>query len=302
LDSSLPHDLIQEYEHQQSNSHATRPPDVPPTISEELVSAGASSTALSTQSDLTRNGSSPQVPKVDRTPRNLFKIPDKKVDENTPLLSEQDESVPCGPNGEPMPQWEPEDDTNIRDKAVKVAIYINIVANAILLVLKIIVTALTSSVSVLAALVDAVLDFLSTAIVWTTTKMISTRDDYQYPIGRSRLEPIGVLVFSVIMITSFFQVGIEGFSRLSDSDHAVIQLGVPAVAIMVTTVIVKGLCWLWCRLIKNSSVQALAQDAATDVVFNTFSIIFPLGTVPCFHSVQASDSNNSWILREHLVP
>lgn len=29
-------------------------------------------------------------------------------------------------------------------------------------------------------------------------------------------------------------------------------------------------------MIRNSSVQALAQDALTDVVFNTFSILFPL--------------------------
>ena len=39
---------------------------------------------------------------------------------------------------------------------------------------------------------------------------------------------------------------------------------------------IKGFCWFWCRLVKNSSVQALAQDAMTDCVFNTFSIIFPL--------------------------
>jgi divalent metal cation (Fe/Co/Zn/Cd) transporter len=40
--------------------------------------------------------------------------------------------------------------------------------------------------------------------------------------------------------------------------------------------VIKGFCWFWCRLVKNSSVQALAQDAMTDCVFNTFSIIFPL--------------------------
>jgi hypothetical protein len=45
---------------------------------------------------------------------------------------------------------------------------------------------------------------------------------------------------------------------------------------MASTVFIKALCWLWCRLIKNSSVQALAQDAQTDVIFNIFSIIFPL--------------------------
>lgn len=58
----------------------------------------------------------------------------------------------------------------------------------------------------MASLVDAMLDFLSTIIVWITTLLISKQDQYRYPVGRRRLEPLGVLVFSVIMITCFFQV------------------------------------------------------------------------------------------------
>ena len=79
------------------------------------------------------------------------------------------------------------------------------------------------------------------------------------------------------MVTSFFQVGLECISRLKDTDRSIIELTLPAIIIMSSTVVIKALCWLWCRLIKNSSVQALAQDAMTDVIFNIFSIIFPLG-------------------------
>ena len=145
-----------------------------------------------------------------------------------------------------------------------VAIIINFAANTILLAGKIAVIVLTSSLSVLASLVDAALDFLSTAIVYATTKLIQVEDHYGYPVGRRRLEPIGVLVFSVIMVTSFFQVALECLQRLMGDDHTLVELGVPAIAIMVGTVVIKGLCWFWCRLVKNSSVQALAQDAMTD--------------------------------------
>ena len=166
------------------------------------------------------------------------------------------------------------------DRIVQVAIYINLAANTILLAGKIVVMLLTSSLSVLASLVDAALDFLSTAIVWTTTRMIERQDQYLYPVGRRRLEPIGVLVFSVVMVVSFFQVALECFSRLNSGDHSVIELGLPAIIIMSTTIFIKAACWFWCRLVKNSSVQALAQDAMTDVIFNIFSIIFPLGMFP----------------------
>lgn len=40
------------------------------------------------------------------------------------------------------------------------------------------------------------------AIVWITSRLISRQDQYKYPVGRRRLEPIGVLVFSVIMCVS----------------------------------------------------------------------------------------------------
>jgi divalent metal cation (Fe/Co/Zn/Cd) transporter len=210
--------------------------------------------------------------KVKRTPREIYKVPT----EDTPLLEEEEEEEAHGPKPE-IPGLE-DDSVESGDKIVQVAIYINLIANAILLVGKIAVIVLTSSLSVLASLVDAALDFLSTAIVWTTTRMIARQDQYQYPVGRRRLEPIGVLVFSVVIVTSFLQVGLECFNRLTSGDHSVIDLGLPAVVIMASTVLIKALCWLWCRLIKNSSVQALAQDAMTDVIFNIFSIIFPLGT------------------------
>lgn len=88
-------------------------------------------------------------------------------------------------------------------------------------------------------------------------------------------------VFREFVLTTyrFVQVAIEALNRLTSSDHRIVELSVAAIVIMASTVAIKFACWLWCRLINNSSVQALAQDAMTDMVFNTFSIIFPLSTL-----------------------
>lgn len=264
LDSSLPHRLIQEYN--QPNNAAV---DIPQTISEEPSEAGNS---LKTGDKSQANGQGNSI-KVKRTPKALYKLPD----EETPLLDGGTEDRPPK-----MPDFgQPGDETvESNSPVVTVAIYVNLAANAVLLAGKIAVIVLTNSLSVLASLVDAALDFLSTAIVWTTTKIISRQDRYKYPVGRRRLEPIGVLVFSVIMITSFFQVFLECINRLTSGDHSIVRLGLPAIIIMASTVLLKAGCWFWCRLINNSSVQALAQDAMTDVVFNIFSIIFPIGKPP----------------------
>ena len=274
MDSSLPHDLLNEYNDTQCTGSGSgsglRDVEVPPTISEEPR------TPNSDPGDPVHsaNESGTLAKKVKRTPREIYKI----TSEQTPLIIDDDDDDDDDDYDGPKPEIPGMEDDSVEsgDRIVKIAIYINLAANAILLAGKVVVIILTSSLSVLASLVDAALDFLSTAIVWTTTRLIERQDQYQYPVGRRRLEPIGVLVFSVIMITSFFQVALEAVNRLTSGDHSIIELGLPAIVIMASTVLIKALCWLWCRFIRNSSVQALAQDAMTDVIFNIFSIIFPL--------------------------
>lgn len=291
LDSSLPHHLIQEYSNLESG-HV----NIPTTITEESSPTASSSHTPGSNSDNktdppstgTLSSHTSQV-KLKRTPKNLYKVP--APDETTPLLGNEvdydDGETDVESPRKDMPDWVPEEDEDTESPIVKLALYVNLAANTVLLVLKVIVTIMTSSLSVVASLVDAALDFLSTAIVWLTSWIIARpQDKHAYPVGRRRLEPIGVLVFSVIMITSFFQVLIEAFSRLTGPDRTVVELTIPAIAIMSATVVVKGGCWLWCRLIRNSSVQALAQDAETDVVFNIFSILFPLGSLS---SIKANE-------------
>ncbi|KPI45804.1 Metal tolerance protein 7 [Cyphellophora attinorum] len=293
LDSSLPHDLIQEYSQQHGSAlsqykhdMATIAEEVPTPVTAGTVSTMSYGTGTPTETGPSSMGSPTDAlkPKVKRTPKNLYKLPEpsetsplltnfKETEDDAEAAAETDKLLEDNIDIELLVE---DEGVDANDPVVTVAIYINLVANALLLAGKIAVIVLTDSLSVLASLVDAALDFLSTAIVWITTKLVSHQDQYAYPIGRRRLEPVGVLVFSIIMITSFVQVGLECLNRLVSGDHTIVELSLPSIIIMLSTVLIKGFCYFWCRLVKNSSVQALAQDALTDMVFNTFSIIFPL--------------------------
>ncbi|KAK0754070.1 hypothetical protein B0T18DRAFT_434585 [Schizothecium vesticola] len=266
LDSSLPHDLLNEYNDMPVSAFRGGV-EIPDTISEERQP--------STQTE-------PSKPhnKIKRTPKDIY-----RPTETTPLFSRPNEAFEDDDDygtrveadeGAPEIPWLEDEQVDAHAPIVLYLVYVNFAANLILLVGKLIVVLSVPSVSVLASLVDAMLDFLSTIIVWITTLLISRQDQYRYPVGRRRLEPLGVLIFSIIMITCFFQVSIEALTRLASPDHTIIQLGYPAIAILLSTVVIKGFCWLWCRLIKNSSVQALASDASTDVIFNLGSIAFPI--------------------------
>lgn len=313
LDSTVPHELLNEYS-VDLDASAFRPIGVPATIDEEPSSArsipsssespaadaqqfvgGHSYGTINTLPPLSPNLAPQQLP-TKRTPRDIFQSSEnltllsrsqqqadddsdsdhEAAETNRILPSKRPVNLEDGPR--PILPWLDDADVDSDDPIVTLAIYVNLVANVVLLAGKIAVIISVPSMSVLASLVDAVLDFLSTAIVWTTTRLISSShtDAHSYPIGRKRLEPIGVLVFSIIMITSFCQVSLQCIQRLASSEREIIELGVPAIAIMATTVFIKGGCWLWCRLVRNSSVRALAEDAKTDVIFNIGSILFPI--------------------------
>lgn len=245
LDSSVPHDLLNEYS-ESLDASAFRPVDVPGTISEEpptpleATPNGPSPFGSLTAPESTSGGASPDAGSTNgainskklprRNPKEIF-----KSSETTPLLGAtdrdevfHDEEAAWPEDDCPKPEipWLQDSDLDSDDPIVTLAIWVNFVANGILLIGKILVVISVPSVSVLASLVDAALDFLSTAIVWMTTRLIaaSQNDQHRYPVGRRRLEPVGVLVFSIIMVTSFCQVALEAISKLASPEHSIVQL------------------------------------------------------------------------------
>ncbi len=171
-------------------------------------------------------------------------------------------------------------------------------ANIVLLVAKVIAAFNSSSLSLIASLVDSALDLLCTLIIWTTNKLVQWRIrklQHKFPVGRRRLEPLGILVFSIIMIVSFLQILQESVIKLlPGAPRDTATLPPTAIGALVATVVIKGIIGIGCIRIKTTQVQALAQgkpgsmtlilqlaksillDCKTDVYFNTLSLLFPL--------------------------
>jgi len=175
----------------------------------------------------------------------------------------------------------PDDEKKRREKAewkAKWAININVIANIILLIAKVVAAFSSGSLSLIASLVDSALDLLCTLIVWTTNRLVSWRLSAlqrKFPVGRKRIEPLGILVFSIIMMISFLQILQESVEKLMPLKGEADPLPWVAVGALLGTIVVKGIIWFGCIPIKTTQVQALAQDCQTDVIFNTFSLLFP---------------------------
>ncbi|QIX02126.1 hypothetical protein AMS68_007643 [Peltaster fructicola] len=184
--------------------------------------------------------------------------------------------------GENITELLPEEEKQNRHKAerrAKIAININVIANIGLVIAKLIASLSSGSLSLIASLVDSALDLLCTLIVWTTNKLVQWRLSAlqrKFPVGRRRLEPLGILVFSIIMVISFLQILKESVEKLMPLKGTADMLPPVAIGALGATVLVKGIIWFGCIPIKTTQVQALAQDCKTDVVFNTLSLLFPV--------------------------
>ncbi|KAI9903497.1 hypothetical protein N3K66_000026 [Trichothecium roseum] len=176
----------------------------------------------------------------------------------------------------------PEEEIRRRNRAgkkAKWAININVIANVLLLAGKAFAAFTTGSLSLIASLVDSALDLLCTLIVWTTNQLVMWRVSSlkrRFPVGRRRLEPLGILVFSIIMVISFMQILKESVERIMPPHATAEMLSAAAIASLVATIVIKGIIGIGCKPIRTTQVQALVQDCKTDVYFNTLSLLFPL--------------------------
>ncbi len=142
---------------------------------------------------------------------------------------------------------------------------------------KVAIFATTGSFSILANLVDASLHLLTTAFVWETTRLVTRQDQYSYPTGRRRLEPVGFLLLSVVSITAFLLVALECIMHFITGREIVVHPGLSAVLGMAGLVLLKAVGWLWCLSIRNYSIRTLTQAESNGIFFDLFSIVFPIG-------------------------
>lgn len=164
---------------------------------------------------------------------------------------------------EPFLPDDEQEKRRVARRNAKWAININVIANIILLIAKGVAALSSSSLSLIASLADSALDLLCTAIVFSTHKIVGWRLSKlrkKFPVGRRRLEPLGILVFSIIMIISFVQILQESVEKLmSKGPHKAEQLPPIAIGALAATIGLKGIIYFGCIRIKTTQVQALAQ-------------------------------------------
>ncbi|KRX92096.1 Metal tolerance protein 9 [Trichinella pseudospiralis] len=154
-------------------------------------------------------------------------------------------------------------------RLAKVTLFFNLA----LLVVKLVAAVLSGSFSVVSSVVDSAVDITSGLIIWLTSRAIKRRDLSVYPRGRTRLEPLALILISFIMGSASIQViGKSVEAIISRNIKPDVQIN--TIAIMVTTVVVKAILWILCDCFKDANSKVLAQDHRNDCISNSSAILF----------------------------
>ncbi|XP_059141904.1 uncharacterized protein LOC131929627 [Physella acuta] len=159
---------------------------------------------------------------------------------------------------------------------------ISLLVNLSLMIAKAVAVGMSNSLSIISSLVDSVVDLVSGIIIWWTTRAIRKSSVYVYPVGRSRLEPVAIIVLSVIMSLASLEVLISSIRKmisLSSSKEDIANFEIPTVVIAASTVVIKftlAVSFYFVMKRKNmqsNPVDALIQDHRNDTVSNLVAIV-----------------------------
>ena len=171
------------------------------------------------------------------------------------------------------------DDSSTQAEVAR-ALNFSFASNVVLLIGRVAIATIAGSLSLIIATIDAVLDVMSSTLMWFAAREAKRPNKYIYPVGKHRLESLGVVIFSSVMGTAAFSVIVEGIKQLvagePPSSSSTGGGGLPhewlVVGGTIFVVAMKLVMYLYCRGSSSVSVAAFATDHLNDVVVNVFSL------------------------------
>ncbi|KAJ9473986.1 ZT_dimer domain-containing protein [Pseudozyma hubeiensis] len=156
---------------------------------------------------------------------------------------------------------------------VKIAVYASIGANFALAVLQLYAAVSSLSLSLFATAADSVFDpFANIVLNWLHRKSEKV-DDRKWPIGGSRFEPIGNIVYAALMGMVSAILVVESIKDLATGDNDR-KLHIASLIAVGVAFVTKAILAIYCFGLRkySSQVEVLYQDHRNDLFINGFGI------------------------------
>ncbi|KHN95946.1 cation diffusion facilitator 1 [Metarhizium album ARSEF 1941] len=169
-----------------------------------------------------------------------------------------------------------EEEARVRPK-IKFAVYASFTVNLCLFIIQMYAATSTGSLSLFATAADAFMDLVSSCVMLVTSKLARRPSIYKYPVGRTRIEPIGIIVFCALMATVAIQLLIESARSLAAGHRDAHPLQVVPLSLVGVAIFMKSSMMVYCFFYRRfPSVHVFFVDHRNDIVVNVFGLVMSI--------------------------
>jgi cation diffusion facilitator family transporter len=164
---------------------------------------------------------------------------------------------------------------------VKWALQLSLATNVIIVLAMLFIAIASGSLALLSSLVENIIDTLVQTMLWWAGTNSKKVDYARYPAGKSRYEPVAVIIAACVMGICAVLVMQESIVRLVDGvlrqQIRTLHLTAPAIIVVSVGIGTKILLYLYClrvvKMDKSSALEAITQDNRNDIISNTFAVL-----------------------------
>jgi cation diffusion facilitator family transporter len=159
---------------------------------------------------------------------------------------------------------------------VKFAVYASSTVNFCLIVIQLYAAISTGSLSLFATAADAFMDLVSSVVMLVTSRMAARPQPYKYPVGRRRIETVGIIMFCALMTTVALQLIIESGRSLGQGRTETKNLQIVPLTFVGVAILSKFCIFLYCFTLRRYPAAHVFIDHRNDLVVNVFGLIMSI--------------------------
>eukprot|EP00928_Gymnodinium_smaydae_P063512 TRINITY_DN47065_c0_g1_i1.p1 TRINITY_DN47065_c0_g1~~TRINITY_DN47065_c0_g1_i1.p1 ORF type:complete len:386 (-),score=97.81 TRINITY_DN47065_c0_g1_i1:48-1205(-) len=185
--------------------------------------------------------------------------------------------------------------------------------NVILFFSKLYTFVITGSLAVMASLVDSTIDLIAQSTLMSAHYLAernakTDQVDTIYPVGMSRVEPLGVIICAVLMVLAAAEVVRRAVGELvvyATTPHGPgMDFTLSSGLLLFGVIVLKIVLWRWCvnasEKINNVSLDAIALDNWNDVISNIAALGAALLT-KCASRAWLSDPIGAILISGYII-
>lgn len=160
---------------------------------------------------------------------------------------------------------------------VKLAVNLSFGVNFCLFVIQLYAAISTGSLALFATAADAFMDLVSSVVMLTTSRLAAKPNPVKYPVGRRRIETVGIILFCALMTTVAVQLIIESARSLGAGETESDELHIIPLSFVGVAIFSKFCLFCYCFWLRRyPAAHIFFIDHRNDLAVNIFGLIMSI--------------------------